>query len=191
MRKFRLRAVWLLIIPFYIYASPSATPLWWGVAVAAAGLSLRAWAAGSIRKDRELATTGPYAHTRNPLYLGSFMLGSGLTIAGGQWVLGLAFLAFFFLVYRATVRLEVAELEVRFGEQYRTYAAEVPAVLPRFTGYRGDSADRGEPHDRGEPSDSASGGFSLGRYMRNREWEAVLGAIAAFGLLGLKLKVGL
>ena len=153
--------------------------LWWGAGVSAAGLSLRAWAAGSIRKDRELATTGPYAHTRNPLYLGSFMLGAGVTVAGGQWVFGLAFLAFFLLVYRATVRREVAELEARFGAQYRTYAARVPAVLPRFTAYQG------------ELSDSAPRGFSPARYMRNREWEAVLGAIAAFGFLGLKLKVGL
>ena len=67
LRRLRLRAVWLLIIPFYVFAAPSANLLWWGAGLSAAGLSLRAWAAGSIRKDRELATTGPYAHTRNPL----------------------------------------------------------------------------------------------------------------------------
>ena len=153
--------------------------LWWGAGVSAAGLSLRAWAAGSIRKDRELATTGPYAHTRNPLYLGSFMLGAGVTLAGGRWVFGLAFLAFFVVVYRATVRGEAGELEARFGEQYRVYASQVPAVLPRLIPYRGD------------PPGSASGAFLPARYMRNREWEALLGAIAAFGFLGLKLKVGL
>ena len=141
LRRLRLRAVWLLIIPFYIYASPSTILLWWGAGVSAAGLSLRAWAAGSIWKDRELATTGPYAHTRNPLYLGSFILGAGVTVAGGQWVFGVAFLAFFLLVYRATVRSEIAELEARFGERYRVYAAQVPAVLPRFTAYRGETSD--------------------------------------------------
>ncbi len=177
LRRLRLRAVWLLIIPFYVYASPSTILLWWGAGVSAAGLALRAWAAGSIWKDHELATTGPYAHTRNPLYLGSFMLGAGVTAAGGQWVFGVAFPAFFLLVYRATVRREVAELEARFGERYRVYAAQVPAVLPRIIAYSG------------EGSESPPGGFSRARYMRNREWEAALGAVAAFGLLALKLKL--
>ncbi len=175
LRKLRLRAVWLFIIPFYIYASPTTISIWWGAGVSAAGLTLRAWAAGSIQKDRELATTGPYAHTRNPLYLGSFMLGAGVTAAGGRWVFGVAFLAFFLLVYRATVRREAAELAPRFGERYRVYAAQVPAVLPRFTAYRG------------ETSESPPEGFSRARYMRNREWEAALGAVAAFGVLALKL----
>ncbi len=142
-----------------------------------AGLSLRAWAAGSIRKDRELATTGPYAHTRNPLYLGSFMLGAGVTVAGGRWVFGVAFLMFFLLVYRATVLREATGLEARFGASYRAYAAQVPAVLPRITRYRAAG------------SESPQGGFSRARYFRNREWEAALGAVAAFGLLALKLKL--
>jgi len=151
--------------------------LWWGAGVSTTGLGLRAWAAGCIRKDRELATTGPYAHTRNPLYLGSFILGAGVTVAGGQWLFGVAFLAFFLLVYRATVRREVIELEARFGEGYRVYAAQVPSVLPRIIAYGG------------EHSDSPPGGFSPARYMRNREWEAALGAVAAFGLLALKLRL--
>ena len=124
-----------------------------------------------------MATTGPYAHTRNPLYLGSFMLGAGVTVAGGQWVFGVAFLAFFVLVYRATVRREVAELEVRFGERYRVYTAQVPAVLTRFSAYRG------------ERSELPPEGFSRARYMRNREWEATLGVVVALGVLALKLRL--
>ena len=177
LRRLRLRAVWLLIVPFYIYAAPTTILMWWGAGISAAGLVLRAWAAGSIRKDRELATTGPYAHTRHPLYLGSFMLGTGVTIAGGQWPVGLAFLVLFLVVYRATARREARDLEARFGERYRVYAEQVPPVLPRITAYRG------------EPSDSPQGGFARARYMRNREWEAALGAVAAFGLLALKLRV--
>jgi len=177
LRKLRLRAVWLLIIPFYIYASPSTILLAWGAGLSTVGLALRAWAAGSIQKDRELATTGPYAHTRNPLYLGSFFLGSGVTVAGGQWALGVALLAFFVLVYRATVLREVSELEARFGGRYRVYRAQVPSVLPRLTAYKGES------------SDSAPVKFSRARYMRNREWEAALGAAVAFGLLALKLEL--
>ena len=177
LRRLRLRAVWLLIIPFYIYASPTTILIWWGAGVSAAGLALRAWAAGSIQKDCELATTGPYAHTRNPLYLGSFILGVGVTVAGGRWVFGVAFLVFFLVVYRATVLREAAELEARFGERYRVYAAQVPSVLPRIIAHRG------------EGSAAPPGGFLRARYMWNREWEAALGAVAAFGVLALKLNL--
>ena len=175
LRLIRLRAVWLLIIPFYLYASPSTGLIGWGAGVGACGLALRVWAAGSIRKDRELATSGPYAHTRNPLYLGSFLLGVGVTVAGGRWVFAVAFLAFFFVVYRATVLREAAVLEERFGERYRAYRAQVPAVLPRITAYR-------------EAASDSPVGFSRARYFRNREWEALLGAIAAFAALALKLR---
>ncbi len=109
--------------------------------------------------------------------MGSFLLGAGVTVAGGQWVFGVAFLVFFVLVYRATVLREVSELEARFGERYRVYKAQVPSVLPRLTAYEG------------EPSDSPPVAFSKARYMRNREWEAVLGAAAVFGLLALKLEL--
>lgn len=179
LRRLRLRAVWLLIIPFYIYAFPTTISIWWGAGVSTVGLALRAWAAGSIQKDRELATTGPYAHTRNPLYLGSFVLGVGVTVAGARWVFGVAFLVFFLVVYRATVLREAVELEARFGERYRNYAAQVPSVLPRIIAYHGGR------------SESPPGGFLRARYMRNREWEAALGAVAAFGALALKLKLSL
>ena len=177
LRKLRLKAVWLLTIPFFVLAVPSVTLLWWGAGMSAAGLSLRAWAAGSIRKDRELAMAGPYAHTRNPLYLGSFMLGAGLIVAGGQWVFGVVLLALFLVVYRTIVLREATELEARFGESYRVYSARVPAVLPRISPYRA------------EGPASPRGGFTRERYLRNREWEASLGAVAAFCLLALKLRL--
>lgn len=179
LRRLRLKVVWLLILPFYVLAAPSGGLLWWGAGMSAAGLCLRAWAAGSIHKDHELATTGPYAYMRNPLYLGSFMLGAGLTVAGGHWVFGVVLLAMFLLVYRAIVLREVRELEARFGELYLVYSARVPSVLPRITPYRA------------EGPDSSRGGFTRARYLRNREWEAALGAVAAFGLLALKLRLQL
>lgn len=177
LRLLRLRAVWLLIVPFYVYASPSAVKIYFGAGVSVAGLALRAWAAGSIRKDRELATTGPYAYMRNPLYLGSFILGVGVMVAGGRWEFGLAFGVFFLLVYRKTVLREATELEERFGAGYRAYASQVPSVIPRITPYREESS--------GQPPV----GFSGARYLRNREWEAALGAVAAFAALAMKLKL--
>jgi len=176
LRKLRLRAVWLLIIPFYYFATPTPSALVLGVALGTIGLAIRGWAAGSIEKSRELAVTGPYAYTRNPLYLGSFFLGLGVTAAGGQWVFMALFLAFYLSVYRATALREEAELEMAFGESYRTYSAAVPFFLPRFSPYRASVGAQGASRD-----------FSVAQYVRNREWEAGLGALAGYGFLVLKL----
>ena len=75
LRKIRLRLVWLLIIPFLWFARPTPVSLLLGSGLSVLGLFIRAWAAGFIRKDQQLATSGPYGYTRNPLYLGSFLLG--------------------------------------------------------------------------------------------------------------------
>lgn len=176
LRKLRLKAVWLLILPFYYFAAPDPSSLALGVALGGIGLGIRGWAAGSIEKNRELAINGPYAYTRNPLYLGSFFLGLGVTAGGGQWAFVALFLAFYLTVYRATALREEAELEEMFGEPYRMYSAAVPFFVPRFTPYRSSNQ-----------SDRASRSFSLGQYVRNREWEAALGAIAGFGGLVLKM----
>ena len=81
----RLRAIWLLAVPFFLGAHPTIPLLFMGAAQATVGIAIRAWAAGTIDKERGLATTGPYAHTRNPLYLGTFLIGMGVTVGGGRW----------------------------------------------------------------------------------------------------------
>ncbi len=178
LRKIRLRLVWLLIIPFLWFATPSPASLITGAGLAAVGLFIRAWAAGFIRKDKQLATSGPYGHTRNPLYLGSFFLGMGVTVAGAQWIFVLAFLAFFFGVYGATIRSEADLLEGIFGDQYRDYAANVPLLLPRLTRYR--APEQWVP----------AGAFSMERYRGNKEYEALLGAVAAFAFLWARMYLG-
>jgi protein-S-isoprenylcysteine O-methyltransferase Ste14 len=177
MRRIRLRLVWLLIIPFLWLASPSPRSLLVGGALAAAGLLIRAWAAGFIRKEERLATGGPYGHTRNPLYLGSFFLGLGVTVAGGQWYFVVLFLAFFTAVYGRTIRNEAQLMEELFGEEYRHYAASVPLFLPRLTGYRAPGAEE-------------VGSFSLERWSGNKEYEALLGAVAGFAFLAARMFLG-
>jgi len=173
LRRLRLRAVWLLILPFLWLCRPTLPLLVVGLALGALGLLVRGWAAGTIHKERELTTTGPYAHTRNPLYLGSFLLGLGVTLAGGQWWWPLLFLSFYAAVYGRTMVGEAALLTELFGERYRLYAANVPSVLPRLTPWRA--------------PDVEGGGFTFAQYRRNREWEALLGAVAGFGFLAAKL----
>lgn len=173
LNRLRLKAVWLLVLPFLVFASPTWSVLYVGVVVAALGLAIRAWAAGTIHKERQLTTSGPYAFTRNPLYLGSFLIGVGVTVAGGHWVWPAVFVVFFAGVYSRTMASEVARLTELYGERYRAYARAVPAFLPRLTPYRPESGLQ-------------TAGFRPDQYRRNREWEALLGGVAAFGFLAAK-----
>lgn len=143
-----------------------------GALLALVGLALRSFAAGFLEKNTRLATGGPYAYTRNPLYLGSFFMGLGLALAGGSWVMGLLFLAYFYLLYGAVMRREENSLRMKFGEAYDRYAESVPLFFPG----RGAAA---------KPSED----FHWGRYKENREYEAAIGL--AFGILVLILKLGL
>ena len=160
---------------FLLLAEPAARTLAAGGAVAVVGLLIRAWASGHIRKNDALATSGPYAHTRNPLYLGSFVMGVGFTVAAsGRWwqfvVLGAAFAALFLGIYVPVMRVEAQTLAEKFGEEFGAYARAVPLFLPRPTAYRGARETK----------------FDAGLYLRYREYRAALGLSAAFALLLLK-----
>src|SRR6266404_859609 len=125
---------------FVLLARPRPLTLAIGAAVSILGLIFRAWAAGHIRKNDALAISGPYAYTRNPLYLGSFFLGLGFTVAAYRWELALLFAALFFGIYFPVMRVESATLEGLFGDSFRQYAREVPLFLPRPTPFRGKSS---------------------------------------------------
>lgn len=187
-RRVRLRAIWLLVVPFLLLARPRPQLLLAGACIAVAGVALRAWAAGCIRKDDELTTGGPYAFTRNPLYLGSLLIGLGAAVAGGRLVFVVLFLLFFGLVYSRTMRREERLLAERFGPPYRRYRERVPRLLPRLTPYRPPPARRGAgSHDLAGPGNHAVRSFSPSRYLGNREWEAALGTLAGFGFLAAKM----
>ncbi|MFP3948340.1 MAG: methyltransferase family protein [Longimicrobiales bacterium] len=195
-RRIRLKAIWLLLIPFLILARPTPGLLVAGGCIASLGTAIRAWAAGCIKKQRELTTTGPYAHTRNPLYLGSLLIGIGVTVAGGRWIFTALFVLFFLLVYRQTMKNEEALLEREFGEAYRRYREEVPRLLPRLGPYRPRRASTGAPATGAgalstEPRETAYAKvrtwFSPRRYLRNREWEAALGVAAGLTFLVIKM----
>lgn len=173
MRQLRLRAVWLIVIPFFWLASPSAVTLAVGCVLTIFGLLIRGWSAGTIHKDRELTVSGPYAFTRNPLYLGSFFIGLGVAIAGGHWLWPAVFLVFYATVYTRTMAGEARHLRELFPERYDEYAERVPAFLPRVTPYRA--------------AGGGTAGFRWSQYRRNKEWEAALGAAAAYGLLFAKM----
>ena len=155
---------------FIVLARPQPKTLVIGGIVSLIGLLLRAWASGHIQKNSALAMSGPYAYTRNPLYLGSFILGLGFTIAAGRWLLALLFAALFLGIYFPVMRVESATMREYFGEDYRQYSQRVPLFFPRFTPYRQDTTTQ----------------FDATLYMRYREYQATIGLLIAWGFLVLK-----
>jgi protein-S-isoprenylcysteine O-methyltransferase Ste14 len=127
--RLRVPAGFALVAAFAWFSRPDARSLAWGLPVSAAGLALRAWAAGHLAKNRRLATSGPYAYTRNPLYLGTLLAAAGLAVASRSAGLAALFAAVFGLVYLPVIQLEEQHLRKLFPE-YGDYAARVPALLP-------------------------------------------------------------
>lgn len=157
---------------FLLLAQPSAISMAIGGAIALVGLSIRGWAAGHIRKNVALAVSGPYAYTRNPLYLGSFLLGLGFTIASGVWWLGAIFAVLYLSIYFPVMRREAEDLTGFFGDAYREYARRVPLFFPGFNGFRAEN--------------SAENRFDFDLYLKYREYRAALGLALAWALLAAK-----
>ena len=170
-QRWRVPLGFLCAALFILFARPRPATLAAGAAVSLIGLFLRGWGSGHLRKNDVLATSGPYAFTRNPLYLGSFIMGLGFTIASGRWWLGLLFIALFLGIYLPVMRVESATMAKLFGKSYETYAEAVPLFVPRLSAYRSD-----------EPARS----FDSGLYLRYREYRAALGLLTAWGMLILK-----
>jgi protein-S-isoprenylcysteine O-methyltransferase Ste14 len=165
-----------LFAALYIWlAKPSWTSLLIGLVIITAGIILRALASGHIRKNAELATTGPYAYTRNPLYLGSVLIAMGFVVAARSWWIALGAAAMFVFIYVPVIKAEEAYLRSTFPD-YTGYAGRVPRLLPRLTPYRAqDSAEAGLRQ------------FSAELYLRHREYNAALGSILMIGALILKM----
>lgn len=171
-QRWRVPLGFLCAALFIFLAQPRLKALLIGGTISVLGLAIRAWASGHIRKNDALATSGPYAYTRNPLYLGSFLLGLGFTIGSGWWPLGFLFAALFLGIYFPVMRVESATLAAIFGTEYQRYASEVPVFFPRFTPFRYGEAQ--------------STKFDSALYMRYREYRATLGLLVAWAILAFK-----
>lgn len=169
LQRIRVPLGFLFSIVFLVFARPETLTLMIGGAIAVVGVLIRAWSSGHIRKNQTLAVSGPYAYTRNPLYLGSFILGVGFTIAAGVWWLALVFIALFLGIYLPVMRVESVDLIKLFGADYEEYANRVPLFFPRLTAYRA--------------SDTK---FDVSLYMRHREYQAALGLLFAWLVLAVK-----
>ena len=150
-------------------ATPTVVFLMIGSAFIIPGLALRALASGHVQKNEQLTITGPYAYTRNPLYLGSLILAVGFAICARNWWIGAGLVLIFLAIYLPVIRGEEAFLREHFSE-FAEYARQVPRLLPRLSSLSG-----------------GRGTFSWGLYWKHREYNATLGAMAIMAALGAKL----
>ncbi|MBX3293323.1 MAG: isoprenylcysteine carboxylmethyltransferase family protein [Acidobacteria bacterium] len=157
---------------FLYFAKPTVMTLVIGSAVAVVGLAIRAWSSGHIRKAKVLAVSGPYAFTRNPLYVGSLIMGVGFTVAAGVWWLTLLFAVLFIGIYLPVIRVEAEDMLRIFGDEYEEYADNVPMLIPRIT-----------------PWKSSDVGFDFQLYFQYREYRAALGVAGAIAILAVKALV--
>src|SRR5689334_21180662 len=122
----------LVLAPLLILAAqPSPRALLAGAIIALSGLLIRAWASGYLRKNLELAVSGPYAHTRNPLYLGTFIMGSGIALASGAWWFAALYVTLYLLIYLPVMIAEAETLKQLFADEYPDYSGNVPLFVPR------------------------------------------------------------
>lgn len=140
--------------------APQPAAVVWSLALVLPGLWLRGYAAGYVKKNRELTQTGPYAHTRNPLYLGSMLIAAGFAVALLSWPVALVLAIGFLVIYVPVIASEERFLRATFPD-FDAYCLRVPRLIPRVT-----------------PgiSEVPSGRFSLELYLKHREYNASIGA---------------
>lgn len=171
-RRIRVPLGFAFAVLYFWLARPTWRALALGAILIVPGLLIRALASGHVRKNEMLASSGPYAYTRNPLYLGSLLIGIGFAVASRSWWVGLVLVVMFFAIYLPVIRSEEAFLRNRFPE-FEEYTRRVPRMLPRVVPAAGESG----------------GTFSLHLYMKHREYNALLGALAMTGALIVRMKL--
>ncbi len=165
----RVPAATLLGITFLMLLHPSVRSMWVGGVVALIGAAVRIWAAGHIEKGKALAQGGPYAWTRNPLYLGSFIMALGIILAGQAYWLLIPFVLFYVIVYYPVMKAEEQELLQGYGEDFLAYANEVPLFIPSL-----------------RTSDRCASRFLWSRVVRNREHRTLAGLLVTEAFLVLR-----
>lgn len=159
--RWRVRVGYPLAIAVLYFSRPTPRSILLGALVGLIGLWVRAYAAGYLHKQEVLTVTGPYAYTRNPLYLGSAILAVGAGIAARSWISAIVLIVYFAVFYSMVMKREANELRLRHGLSFEEYARTVPLFIPRLTAAKlmGDSA----------------GSFSFAQYKKNHEWQATVG----------------
>ena len=170
-RRIRVPMGFAFAVLYFWLARPTWRFLALGAVLIVPGLLIRALASGHVRKNEALATSGPYAYTRNPLYLGSLLIGVGFAVVSRSWWVGLVLVVMFFAIYVPVIRGEEKFLREKFPE-FEDYARRVPRMFPRL----------------GRSASTAGGGsFSFELYWQHREYNALLGSLAMAAALVAKM----
>ncbi|MFZ0297797.1 MAG: isoprenylcysteine carboxylmethyltransferase family protein [Candidatus Sulfotelmatobacter sp.] len=174
-RRVRVPLGFLFAVFYFWVARPTWRSMALGAIVVVPGLLIRALASGHVRKNEALATSGPYAYTRNPLYLGSLLMGLGFALAARSWAVGAALALMFFVIYLPVIRDEEAFLRRTFPD-FEEYARRVPRMFPRL-------------RLRSDNQNAVRVGFSLDLYLKHREYNALLGVVGMTAALIIKRAV--
>jgi protein-S-isoprenylcysteine O-methyltransferase Ste14 len=166
--RWRVRVGYPVGIAAFWFARPQPKWFFFGVGIAAVGLLARGYAAGHLRKHKQLATSGPYSYTRNPLYLGSVLLAAGFSVASHSLISTLLLAVYLMIFYPVVIRREQTELKTLYGDAFDEYASRVPAFWPRLS-----------------PAATSGESFSWSLYRQNREYEAAIGLAVAMAILWL------
>lgn len=164
----RVVAGFIVLGLFLWLSTPTLESVALGGAIGFIGVGIRAWAAGHLAKNQQLATSGPYAYVRNPLYLGTLIAGIGFGVAGAHWAIGALLVAFFILYYLPVVEEEERHL-AKILPGYEEYREETPKLFPRLS-----------------PGYAGGPGFRRDLYLRNQEYQALIGYLLALALLTAK-----
>jgi protein-S-isoprenylcysteine O-methyltransferase Ste14 len=167
--RWRVRLGYPLAVVVVWFSRPTPRSVVVGGLVGVLGLWLRAYAAGYLHKQEILTVTGPYAHTRNPLYLGSAILALGAGLATQSLVSAGLLLVYFAIFYSAVMRREERELHAKHGSAFEEYARAVPLFLPLLTARK--------------LSAESAASFSLAQYKKNHEWQAAVGFLLLLAVL--------
>jgi protein-S-isoprenylcysteine O-methyltransferase Ste14 len=170
-RRIRVPLGFAFALLYFWLAKPTVKSILVGTALVISGLVIRALASGQLQKNEQLATGGPYAHTRNPLYLGSLILAIGFALASRSWWIVGGIVLLFFAIYLPVIRAEEVFLRQRFP-QFEDYSRQVPRLFPRL-----------------RSSEKNSGAFSWDLYWKHREYNATLGAGAMLAALVAKMVI--
>jgi protein-S-isoprenylcysteine O-methyltransferase Ste14 len=174
-RRIRVPLGFVFAGVFLWLAQPTWKTMLLSLLLVAPGVWLRAYAAGYVRKNAELTRTGPYAYTRNPLYLGSMMIAFGFAAAAASWIILIALAVLFAAIYLPTIHSEELYLREHFAG-FNEYAEKVPRLLPRLTAASFPA------------NENASGGrFSWQQWLHHREYNALMGAGAIYLALAVRL----
>jgi protein-S-isoprenylcysteine O-methyltransferase Ste14 len=168
-RRIRVPLGFIFAVVYVWLARPTTTSLGVGGLLLIPGLVLRGLASGHVQKDRQLTISGPYAYTRNPLYLGSLILAAGFAVAARSWWIVAIMLLMFAVIYIPVIAGEERYLRQVFPE-YEDYARSVPRLWPRSSPYGG-----------------MQSAYSSARYWKHREYQASVGCAVVLAILVAKL----